>query len=92
MNIREVDPNDFLTFSRETPPHVAIEQSLIEMGGTGNKGIEYKTEVLKAAGWDHGKLTSYGTHSEKAANAFNKIREVLMKSTDPKEVLDQVGH
>lgn len=92
MNIREVDPNDFLTFSREQPPHVAIEQSLIEMGGNGNKGIEYKTQVLKAAGWNHGKLTSYGTHSEKAAAAFNKIRSVLMESTDPDEILDKVSH
>ncbi|MBL4704457.1 MAG: hypothetical protein JKY54_08040 [Flavobacteriales bacterium] len=92
MNIREVAPNDFLTFSRETPPHVTIEQRLLELGGTGNKGIEYKTEVLKAAGWNHGKLTSYGTHSEKAAAAFNKIRDALEVSNDAAEVLDKAGH
>ena len=92
MNIREVDPNDFLTFTNEKPPHSIIEQNLIEMGGNGNRGIEYKAEVLKAAGWNHGKLTSYGTHSQKAADAFNKIREALSHTSDPKEVLVQVAH
>ena len=91
MDIREVTPNDFLTFSKEKPPHSIIEQTLIEIGGNGNKGIAFKTEVLTAAGWNHGKLTSYGTHSEKAAGAFNKIREALMNTSDPSEVLSQLG-
>ncbi len=85
-----MQPNDFLTFSREKPAHVLIEQQLIDMGGGGNRGVEFKKEVLSAAGWKYGKLVSYGAHPETAAAAFNKIRQVLDTTSDPDALLTQV--
>lgn len=88
---KEVSPDDFLTFSREQPSYVAIEQALIELGGGGNKGVEYKKSALTAAGWKYGKLVSYGAHASTAAEAFNKIREALAQANDGDEVLNQLG-
>lgn len=88
---KEVSPDDFLTFSREQPSYVAIEQALIELGGGGNKGVEYKKSALTAAGWKYGKLVSYGAHASTAAEAFNKIRDALAQTDDGDEVLDQLG-
>lgn len=87
---KEVSPDDFLTFSREQPSYVAIEQALIELGGGGNQGVEYKKEALSAAGWNYGKLVSYGAHAGKAADAFNKIREALAQTEDSSEMLDRL--
>lgn len=91
MDIKEVQPNDFLTFSREKPAHVLIEQTLIDMGGTGNKGVEFKKDVMTKAGWKYGKLVSYGAHPETAAAAFNKIRNVLESTRDPAEILKKLS-
>lgn len=87
---KEVSPDDFLTFSREQPSYVAIEQALIEMGGGGNNGVEYKKNALNAAGWNYGKLVSYGAHAATAAEAFNKIREALASTDDGEEVLNHL--
>ncbi len=87
---KEVSPDDFLTFSREQPSYVAIEQALIELGGGGNQGVEYKKEALSAAGWNYGKLVSYGAHAGKAADVFNKIREALAQTEDSSEMLDRL--
>ena len=87
---KEVSPDDFLTFSREQPSYVAIEQTLIEIGGGGNRGVEYKKEALNAAGWNYGKLVSYGAHAGKAADAFNRIREALAQTDNRDDVLDKL--
>lgn len=87
---KEVSPDDFLTFSREQPSYVAIEQTLIEIGGGGNQGVEFKKEALSAAGWSYGKLVSYGAHAGKAADAFNKIREALAASDNSDDVLSRI--
>lgn len=87
---KEVSPDDFLTFSREQPSYVAIEQALIELGGGGNRGVEYKKAALSAAGWKYGKLVSYGAHANTAAAAFNKIREALAQSNDSEELLNKL--
>jgi len=88
---KEVDPNDFMTFSRESPAHVLIEAHVIDIGGGGKKGIEYKQELLKLAGWKFHALTSYGAHAETAASAFNKLRQVLAKTDDQEQVRDGVA-
>ncbi|MCG8668983.1 MAG: hypothetical protein MI867_06185 [Pseudomonadales bacterium] len=88
---KEVSPDDFLTFSREQPSYVAIEQALIEIGGGGNRGVEYKKSALNAAGWNYGKLVSYGAHASTAADAFNKIREALAQSDDGDTVLSHLS-
>lgn len=76
---KEVHPDDFTRFSKETPSYVLIEQTLIELGGGGNAAVNFKKDVLAAAGWKYGKLISYGAHPKTAAEAFNKIRDALMK-------------
>ena len=87
---KEVSADDFLTFSREQPSYVAIEQALIELGGGGIKGVEFKKSALNAAGWNYGKLVSYGAHAATAAEAFNKIREALAQSDDGDAVLNKL--
>lgn len=89
-DFKEVSADDFLTFSREQPSYVAIEQALIELGGGGNKGVEFKKSALNAAGWNYGKLVSYGAHASTAAVAFNKIREALAQSDDGEAVLNKL--
>lgn len=88
---KEVSPDDFLTFSREQPSYVAIEQALIDMGGGGNRGVEFKKEALHAAGWTYGKLVSYGAHADKAAVAFNKIREVLAETDSTETLIERLA-
>lgn len=85
---REVTADDFLTFSREIPPHVQIEAHVIEIGGGGKDGVKYKLQVLKSAGWKYHELISFGAHAQDAADAFNNIRTALMKSEDRDEVLE----
>lgn len=87
---KEVSPDDFLTFSREQPSYVAIEQALIEIGGGGNNGIEFKKDALNAAGWNYGKLVSYGAHASTAADVFNRIREALAQTDNRDTVLDKL--
>ncbi len=83
---KEVDAQDFLTFSREKPSFSLIEGKLIEIGGGGKDGIEYKTEVLRLAGWKYKALTSYGAHADIAAEAFNKVRQVLARTDDADQI------
>lgn len=87
MQFDEIQSDDFVTFSRVQPPHVKLEQYLIEMGGTGVRGAEFKKEALTAAGWKYGALVSYGAHPKAAAKAFNFIRGVV---EDPQLTPEQV--
>lgn len=89
-DFKEVAPDDFLTFSREQPSYVAIEQALIDLGGGGNRGVEYKKSALAAAGWKYGKLVSYGAHAATAAQAFNKVREALAETEDTDAILEKL--
>lgn len=88
---KEVSANDFLTFSREQPSYVLIEQSLIELGGGGNTGVEFKKSVMQAAGWKHGKLVSYGAHADKAADVFNRIRDALDGASNSDELMNNLS-
>jgi hypothetical protein len=85
---KAVEKNDFLTFTPGTPAHVSIEAKLIDIGGGAKKGIEYKQQVMAAAGWKYKELTSYGAYAETAADAFNRVREVLSKNTDKEGILE----
>ncbi|MGX5201824.1 hypothetical protein [Aliikangiella sp. IMCC44632] len=87
LKFKPVEPNDFLTFTPGAPSHIQIETAIIDIGGGGKKGIEYKWQVLAAAGWKYKELTSYGAHAEIAAEAFNRIREVLAQTDESEEVL-----
>lgn len=86
----EVKPEHFTTFSRDPAPHILIENELIKIGGTGTKGIEFKTQVLKQAGWKYGDLTSYGRNPELASETFNRVRQALSETDDKAQILEKV--
>ena len=88
MQFEEIKSQDFVTFSKVQPPHVQLEQHLIEMGGTGVQGAEFKKKALASAGWKYGALVSYGAHPDAAAKAFNFIRSAVEDDAlSPDEVL-----
>ncbi|MBL4794765.1 MAG: hypothetical protein JKY24_04505 [Pseudomonadales bacterium] len=84
----EVIADDFMTFSKTPPSYVKIESRLIEIGGNGVKGAEYKKEALNKAGWKYGNLISFGAHPKTAADAFNKVRKALESSNDGEKILE----
>ncbi|MES2663552.1 MAG: hypothetical protein V4629_09655 [Pseudomonadota bacterium] len=90
MSFPEIKPQDFMTFSRETPGYVQVEKALIEIGGKGVEGTAFKLEALTAAGWKYGKLISYGAHPQSAAEAFNLVRAVLETTKERGEIIPQI--
>lgn len=87
-----VEPEDFMKFGGEKPSHLLIEEALIRMGGGGTSGGNFKKEVLKMAGWTGGPLTTYASRSQIAAQAFNRIRELLQTSASADELKAQLLH
>lgn len=86
-NIAEVQEEDFSRIGGEKPPHLKIEAVLIELGGNGVRGTEFKLRALKAAGWKYSKMTPYGSYPKVAADAFNRIRTALSASKDQEQLL-----
>jgi hypothetical protein len=79
-------PEEFTSFKPGVKPiYSHIEEILIEMGGRGVAGNNFKKEMLTKAGWKYGALISYGAHPETAAAVFNKIRELLGKTREKEE-------
>ena len=74
-----VQADDFMKFGGDRPSYLLIEDELMAMGGLGVTGNQFKKEVLKAAGWTGGALTTYAQRPAIAAASFNKIRELLEK-------------
>ncbi|KJZ13269.1 MAG: hypothetical protein ACPGUE_06715 [Marinomonas sp.] len=74
-----VQADDFMKFGGERPSYLLIEDELMALGGLGVTGNQFKKEVLKAAGWTGGALTTYAQRPAVAAASFNKIREILEK-------------
>lgn len=72
-----VQADDFMKFGGERPSYLLIEDELMAMGGLGVAGNQFKKEVLKAAGWTGGALTTYAQRPAVAAASFNRIREAL---------------
>ena len=72
-----VQADDFMKFGGERPSYLLIEDELMAMGGLGVPGNQFKKEVLKAAGWTGGALTTYAQRPAVAAASFNRIREAL---------------
>lgn len=86
----EVQADDFSKITIERLPHQEIEMALIGIGGGGVRGTQFKTDVVRAAGWNGERLATYAGKPEKAAAAFNKIRAVLAETEDMDEVLKRV--
>lgn len=87
MHFDEVKPEDFATFSRVTPPHLQMEQFLMQLGGGGTEGTHFKKKVMLAAGWSHTGVVSYGKYPQEACKAFNRLREVLAAHREADAIL-----
>lgn len=81
-----VQADDFSKLTIERLPHQAIEMALISIGGGGVKGIDFKTEMVKAAGWNRDRLSTYSGNPDLAAEAFNRIRDILAETEDAGEL------
>jgi len=86
QELRKVSAEDFTKLTTERLPHQDIENALIAMGGGGVKGMDFKNNALKKAGWKGDRLTSFAKKPEDAAKAFNTVRKAL-KETDDKDGL-----
>ena len=86
-----VAPEDFTKITTERLPHQKIEAALILIGGTGVKGMEFSRKVMRAAGWKYERLTTYASHPEVAADAFNRVREILATTDDSEQILALVA-
>lgn len=84
---KEVTEDEFSRIGGEPPEHRKIEAALVQLGGAGVNGNNFKREALKAAGWGYGKMTSYGAKPEAAARAFNRLRGALANAADKDAVL-----
>lgn len=95
MEFGEVQLEDFTTFKAGvTLTHVEIEKKLIEIGGRGVKGNDFKKECLTKAGWKYGKLTSYGAYPEVAVETFTKLKSVLESfedTCDSETLMEKLG-
>ncbi|ALP43556.1 hypothetical protein [Aeromonas schubertii] len=90
MTFDEVTPEHFTTFSRVPPPHLQMEQLLMQLGGGGTEGTAFKKKVLLAAGWSHTGVVSFGKYPQEACNAFNRLRLVLAETEQPEEILERL--
>ena len=87
MHFDEVKPEDFATFSRVPPPHLQMEQFLMQLGGGGTEGTHFKKKVMLAAGWSHTGVVSYGKYPQESCKAFNRLREVLAAHREADAIL-----
>ena len=86
----EVQAEDFSKITIERMPHQEIEMARIAIGGGGVRGTQFKTDVVRAAGWNGERLATYAGKPEKAAAAFNKIRAVLAETDEQDQVMDKL--
>lgn len=82
----EVQQDDFMKFGGERPSYLLIEDALMELGGHGVSGNNFKNDMIKLAGWTGGALTTYAQRAAVAQAAFNKIREILPKVSTATEL------
>ena len=87
MTFKEVTEEEFSRIGGEPPEHRKIEAALVNLGGTGVRGNDFKRDALKAAGWNYGKMTSYGSKPEAAARAFNRLGNALEIAEDKDALL-----
>lgn len=84
----EVVEADFSKIGGERPSFLLIEDALVAIGGGGKAGVNYKYDVVKAAGWKYERLTSYGKDAALATQAFNRVREVLAVTSDADAIME----
>ena len=81
-----VAAEDFSTISQNMLPHQIIENTLLNWGGDGVKGIKFKNLMMKYAGWTKSKSTSYSKDPKQAAIAFNNIRDAFSSCSNAEEL------
>lgn len=92
MELEPVKSEDFTSFTPGVvATHVKIEQLLTQIGGGGTEGSNFKNQVLNKAGWNHDSLVGYAKHPDAAADAFNKIRDVITQTQEKEELLSQLS-
>lgn len=92
MEIETIAASDFTTFTPgRIAPHVKLEQLLTQIGGGSKEGSAYKHQVLKLAGWKYDPIIGYAKHPETAAQAFNRVREVMLATQERQAILDQLA-
>lgn len=87
----EVKPEDFMKFGGDKPSHLLIEQALITLGKTTGNAGNFKKEALKLAGWTGGALTTYASRADVAAQAFNRLRDVLPEVESADQLRDKLS-
>ena len=84
--IKEITEKDFSTISQKQLPHQFIENTLVDWGGGGTKGIKFKHLMIKYAGWTRSQSTSYTKDPLQAAIAFNVIRSAFANCSNADEL------
>jgi len=82
----EVTAEDFSKITQNMLPHQLIENTLVDWGGKGVKGIKFKNLMIKYAGWSRSSNTSYSKDPTQAAIAFNNIRKALSSCSNAEEL------
>ncbi|UTH74605.1 hypothetical protein [Chromobacterium sp. IIBBL 290-4] len=91
MQFDEIHSKHFVTLSRKPLPHTLIEQALVNMGGGGNDGMTFRKQALAAAGWEYDGLVPFAKHPDKAAEAFNRLRQAMASAETADAVLQALG-
>lgn len=91
MQFEEVLPEHFRTISRTPFPHILIDRALMQLGGNGPTAAHFHMQVLAAAGWKHHSMIPFGQYPQEAADAYNRIRQVLNSTEDPKNILQELA-
>jgi len=92
MDFEQIIAEDFTSFKPGVvATHVKIEQLLSNIGGGGTKGNEFKSMVMKMAGYKYDPIIGYAKHPEAAAEAFNKIRSIISETQDKDALLQKLG-
>jgi hypothetical protein len=86
----EVQAEDFSKITIDRLPHQQIEMALIAIGGGGVRGTQFKTDAVRAAGWNSERLATYAGKPDKAAAAFNKLRAVLAQTDDMGQIMERL--
>ena len=86
----EIQTDDFSKITLQRLPHQDIEMTLIQIGGGGVRGTQFKTDAVRAAGWRGESLATYAGKPEMAAQAFNRLREILAETDDKDQVMERL--
>lgn len=86
----EVQAEDFSKITIQRLPHQEIEMALIQIGGGGVRGTQFKTDAVRAAGWNGERLSTYAGKPDMAAQAFNRLRNILAETDDMAQVMERL--